>query len=276
MAATTTVAQAGLNDRDVVHIEGVLPDTSAAPAPPPKKRQAAAGGRRFPGKARKLGVGQVPGGGPHAALDAAALEMAGPVATAMTGAGLAPDLGWLTTAGGPSDVSSLAAGVLQAARGGGGGSDAGMRELRRDLARQVEARRAEQLGAVRVAAALAGRVEFSAMPDGRVHVTYAVPGPRGASATSASDVFVDVPPLLLPMVLLMVANDTEDPVSRANLQPERMAVASPRVFWSLVRHTSIGPGKGFVDALTVLVPQLDWATLTTRQRQRPERYRPDV
>ena len=277
VAATTTVAQAGLNDRDVVHVVGVLPDTSAAaPAPPPKKRQAAAGGRRFPGKARKLGVGQVPGGRPHAALDAAALEVAGPVATAMAGAGLAPDLGWLTTAGGPSDVSSLAAGVLQAARGGGGGSDAGMRELRRDLARQVEARRAEQLGAVRVAAALAGRVEFSAMPDGRVHVTYAVPGPRGASATSASDVFVDVPPLLLPMVLLMVANDTEDPVSRANLQPERMAVASPRVFWSLVRHTSIGPGKGFVDALTVLVPQLDWATLTTRPRQRPERYRPDV
>jgi hypothetical protein len=279
-AAATTVAQAGLHDRDVVHIEGVLPDHSRAPAPlasasapQPKKRQAA-GGRRFPGKARKLGVGQVPGGGPHAALDAAALEAAGPVATAMAGAGLAPDVGWLTAGGGPGDVAAIAAGVIAAARGGGGGSDAGLRELRSDLARQVEARRAEQLGAVRVAAALAGRVEFGAMPDGRVHVTYAVPGPRGASATSASDVFVDVPPLLLPMVLLMVASDTDDPVSRANLQPERMAVASPRVFWSLVRHTSVGPGKSFAAALTELVPQLDWATLTTRQRQRPERYRP--
>ena len=281
-AASTTVTQAGLHDRDVVHIEGVLPDNSPAPpplaaasAPQPKKRQAA-GGRRFPGKARKLGVGQVPGGGPHAALDAAALEAAGPVATAMAGAGIAPDVGWLTSGGGPADVANIAAGLLQAARGGGGGNDAGMRELRLDLARQVEARRAEQLGAVRVAAALAGRVEFGAMPDGRVHVIYAVPGSRGATATSASDVFVDVPPLLLPMVLLMVASDTDDPVSRANLQPERMAVASPRVFWSLVRHQAIGPGKGFVAALTELVPQLDWASLTTRQRQRPERYRPDV
>lgn len=92
----------------------------------------------------------------------------------------------------------------------------------------------------------------------------------------ATDVFADFPPMLLPVVLRLVAGDTEDPVSRANLQPERMAVASARVFWSIVRHGGVGPQRSFVEALQQLVPELDWPRLTTRDRQRPERYRPNV
>jgi len=298
-AQTMTVTEAGLRDRDVVHVEGHMGSGSPAAAEPdggpirasapsrrrPREegRQASSDGgrssRRFPGKARKLGVGQVQssGGDCAAGLDAAALAAAGPVAAAMAGAGIAPDVSWLRADGeGARDASALAAGLLQASRGGGGGSDARTRELRSDLARQVEARRAEQLGATRVAAALAGRVQFETMVDGRCHVKYAVPGPRGASSVDATDVFADFPPMLLPVVLRLVAGDTEDPVSRANLQPERMAVASARVFWSIVRHGGVGPQRSFVEALQQLVPELDWPRLTTRDRQRPERYRPNV
>jgi len=134
----------------------------------------------------------------------------------------------------------------------------------------VEQRAAEQQGSARVAAALAGAATFTDMADGRVHVSYSVPGRRGATAT---DAVADIPPALLPHVLRLVASDPQDAAARANLAPQHMAVASTRMFWAIVRSCGVGPHKSFEVALQQLVPEVDWAALTRRDRQKPERYR---
>jgi hypothetical protein len=54
-----------------------------------------------------------------------------------------------------------------------------------------------------------------------------------------------------------------------------MAVASPRVFWAVVRYGGVGApgGGGFAEALARLAPgAADWAALARRTRAKPERY----
>ena len=65
--------------------------------------------------------------------------------------------------------------------------------------------------------------------------------------------------------------------ARANLAPAMMAVASPRVFWAVVRHAGVGParagGRGFEEAFESLAPgAVDWSAVAVRDRRRPERY----
>ena len=55
-----------------------------------------------------------------------------------------------------------------------------------------------------------------------------------------TEIIQDLPAGLLPIVLRIVALDDAE-ASRANLEPSMMAVASPRVFWAVVRHGNIGP-----------------------------------
>ena len=59
------------------------------------------------------------------------------------------------------------------------------------------------------------------------------------------------------------------------MAPAAMAVASPRVFWAIVRHGGVGGGDGigFAEALERLAPgAADWASIAVRERRRPERY----
>ena len=61
-------------------------------------------------------------------------------------------------------------------------------------------------------------------------------------------------------------------VSRNNLKIEAMALVSPRMFWAIVRHGGVGPDKSFHDTTCALAPDIDWAAIEQRDRQRPERY----
>ena len=52
-----------------------------------------------------------------------------------------------------------------------------------------------------------------------------------------------------------------------------MALVSPRVFWSVVKHGKVGPGVSFVTALASLVPEVNWQQIIEeRRRAKPERY----
>ena len=48
---------------------------------------------------------------------------------------------------------------------------------------------------------------------------------------------------------------------------------SPRVFWSLVHHASVGPGRSFREGYEAVLPEaeadggVDWAKVFTRARQ---------
>jgi hypothetical protein len=301
-----SAAQAGLTDREVLSLDGTaaaaspgLPSPAAAtpmaasalapPAPAsgsaPKRKRAAGGSRRFPGKARRIGLAGAPppagnaaaGGAAmpasYAALEAEALAEAGPMAAAALAAGFEADASWLIGGGGGPEAG-IGAALLGAARGGDGGSGAVVATLRRALSTAVAQRAADAEGAARCAAACAGAVRFEPRADGRLDVTFSAPGPRGASAISRQDCVPDVPRMILPFVLRMVLGPEGDAVSRANLQPQNLAVASPRVFWAVVRFGGVGPGRSFADALATLVPGVDWEAVTRRDRQRPERYRP--
>lgn len=61
-------------------------------------------------------------------------------------------------------------------------------------------------------------------------------------------------------------------MSRGNLKVEAMALVSPRMFWAIVRHGNVGPQRSFHEAMTTLVPQVDWAAIERRDRRMPERY----
>ena len=89
-----------------------------------------------------------------------------------------------------------------------------------------------------------------------------------------TEIVQDLPAALLPLVLRVVAAD-QSPAARQNLAPAAMAVASPRVFWAIVRHGGVGGGDGigFAEALERLAPgAADWASIAVRERRRPERY----
>ena len=182
-------------------------------------------------------------------------------------------------AGVPS-ASAMAADLLRAAEASSGSgsrsglaADATVRSLQTAFRAVVAERAAEAEGNAKVSSALAGDARFRALPDGRLVATY-----RDASDPSKekSDVVADLPPSTLPLILRVVAADARTSASaRANLAPAAMAVASPRVFWAVVRYGGVGApgGGGFAEALARLAPgAADWAALARRTRAKPERY----
>ena len=88
------------------------------------------------------------------------------------------------------------------------------------------------------------------------------------------DVFPEIPlPFLIALLKIVAENDQD----RVNLAPERMAMASPRVFWNVVKHARrVGGDKpvlSFALALEALAPGVaDWESLCTRERLKPSRY----
>ena len=152
-------------------------------------------------------------------------------------------------AGVPS-ASAMAADLLRAAGASSGSgsrsglaADATVRSLQTAFRAVVAERAAEAEGNAKVSSALAGDARFRVLPDGRLVATY-----RDASDPSKekSDVVADLPPSTLPLILRVVAADARTSASaRANLAPAAMAVASPRVFWAVVRYGGVGaPGGG--------------------------------
>jgi len=141
--------------------------------------------------------------------------------------------------------------------------------LRKSLREARAKAGAESEANLKVSAALLGRVKFRELSDGsgRLEVEYQV-GSRGASR---KELVTGIPAVLLPAILKVVASD-EDPVARKNLKPDAMALVSPRMFWAIVRHGGVGPGKPFHDALTTLAPDINWEEIEKRDRQKPERY----
>ena len=101
---------------------------------------------------------------------------------------------------------------------------------------------------------------------------------RAVPSKEKSDVAADLPPSTLPLILRVVAADARTSASaRANLAPAAMAVASPRVFWAVVRYGGVGApgGGGFAEALARPAPgaaRLGRVSPARRTRAKPERY----
>ena len=111
--------------------------------------------------------------------------------------------------------------------------------------------------------------------------------------SGGEDVVQEVPKLIVPLVLASLVTDADAKVYLR--KPERMAVASPRVFWSIVRHYGVGahagpgtsggeatnaaastqssPRKRFAEAIAEILPgYIDEKDIGLRERLRPERY----
>jgi hypothetical protein len=181
----------------------------------------------------------------------------------------------LAFAGVPS-ASAMSLDLLRAAEASsarGAAADATVSSLQSVFRSVVAERLAEAEGNAKVSSALAGGATFARLNDGRLLVRFKDASAGGKEKT---DVVADLPSSVLPFVLHAVAADARtNPSARANLAPAAMAVASPRVFWAVVRHGNVGGpgGIGFAEALTRLAPgAADWEALARRTRAAPERY----
>mmetsp|Transcript_1856 Transcript_1856/g.5404 ORF Transcript_1856/g.5404 Transcript_1856/m.5404 type:complete len:410 (-) Transcript_1856:133-1362(-) len=234
----------------------VTPGT-VQPTPQNKRKVAALAARRrrlkLPGVGRRLGDGTEP-------------EDKGETGAESAAAGAS-----LGTCRSSSEVAehAIAADLITAAATGGGTVSSVHKALRRSMKEVRAERGAEADMRLKVAAALAGKASFRPLGDGtgRIQVEYSS-GPRGAVKR---EVVTDIPPVLLPAILNLVASDP-DPVSRNNMRVEAMSLVSPRMFWAVVRHAGVGPRKSFHEALSTLTPQIDWAAIEQRNRQKPERH----
>ena len=114
------------------------------------------------------------------------------------------------------------------------------------------------------------RTRFEPLADnsGRLRACYTKPGGR----KEREECVTDIPCFLLKAILKQIATEGDEEQVQ-NLRPVSMALVSPRVFWSLVRHGGVGPGVSFAAALGILVPSVDWnALVEQRKRARPEKY----
>ena len=274
-AGARTVEELGLRDKDVLLVERA-PAATAAPA---GKKAAAGKGK---GKAPRPAI--APGARVRVSAKGTVFEVKKPkrqkvmrgegrrlgdgteAEAAEAGGDLA--LGSVTSAAEAAE-HRMAADLVAAARGGGGGQGASaFKSLRKSLREARKQRGAEAEALQMVAAALAGEVEFSALVDGsgRVGVKY-----KSSARKSSYLTVPDIPIFLLKAVLLAVVKDHEGE-SRNNMKPSSMALVSPRVFWSVVRHGNVGPSKSFIEALHELVPGVDWEAVDQRDRQMPARF----
>jgi len=122
----------------------------------------------------------------------------------------------------------------------------------------------------KVAACMAGRSRFENMDDqsGRIRCIYT----KTTGRKEKEECVTDIPGFLLKAILKQIASE-DDQVQVQNLMPVNMALVSPRVFWSVVRHGKVGPGVTFTQALEFIVPDVDWNKLIEqRKRARPEKY----
>ena len=270
---------------------------SPSPASAGRKRPAQQRKTKFPGKARRTGVDTAAAAaavttGTQRQLDVAALAVAGPLAAAAAAAGFAPDISWLSPDAG-GEAAGLGAALVGASRGGGGGDGgrSAAAALRAAMRSAVSVRAAEREGAARLAAATVGDAAFTILPDGRLRVEFTRTTARGGGATRAAEVHGDIPAEALPPLLAHLAQEAAEEEGEggeegggaaapagdwmANFAPQRMAVASPRLFWAVVRHGRVGVGgRSFADALAELCPGRDWADVGVRKRARPARYAP--
>ena len=177
-------------------------------------------------------------------------------------------------------AARMAADLMRAAEAsaaGGSAADPTIASLQNAFQAVVQERAMEAEGNRKVSAAVAGSVTFQSLADGRLVVRYSAPdvaAGRVGHDGERTEIVQDLPAALLPLVLRVVAAD-QSPAARQNLAPAAMAVASPRVFWAIVRHGGVGGGDGigFAEALERLAPgAADWASIAVRERRRPERY----
>jgi hypothetical protein len=266
-----------------VGVGGVVPVAAAAaaaasPSPVAVKKPKKTG--TFKGKKNTLGSSGVGVGVGVEALDARVRRRTGDLAAReaiSTAAMLRDPDGGEGEGGGAANAAAtaMAADLMRAAEAGSlSASDPTIGSLQRAMRAVVSERRAEAEGNAKVSAALTGGATFQTMPDGRLLVRYAATD-AGGRRREMSEIIQDLPAAFLPVVLRVVAAD-ESAEARANLAPAAMAVASPRVFWAIVRHAGVGGGDGgrsFEDACERIAPgAADWATAGLRGRKRPERY----
>lgn len=148
---------------------------------------------------------------------------------------------------------------------------------------QVHARLRESEGIARLAAAENGSVDFVDVGDGsgRVAVRWrgGADGARNRRGSSGEDVVQLIPPALLPFLLGALAKDADGDVQSYITSPYRMASASPRVFWSIVRGYNVGVGaregngRSFAQAIAACLPdRVREDEVGRRERMMPERY----
>jgi hypothetical protein len=166
--------------------------------------------------------------------------------------------------------------LLRAAEGGKrAANDASIRSLQTAFQAMVEERAKESEGNMKCGAARSGAVEYSTLADGRLVVKYEAVDISTGRRQKKTDCVQDIPAAMLPIVLALVAADADtNAAARANLSPPSMAVASPRVFWAVVRHGGVGPHLSFPDALEKIAPKLkfDWHAIDARERRANPRY----
>ena len=247
-------------------VGGDVPASAAAAA--------IAGGGLGEGEGRQLTVADIDGRvARRTALHAARQAVS-------TAAMLADPDGGDDNGGDGGAAARMAADLMRAAEASaarGSAADPTIASLQNAFRAIVQERAAEAEGNRKVSAAVAGRVTFQSLIDGRLVVRYSAPdvaaGRVGVDGEQ-TEIVQDLPAALLPLVLRVVAAD-QSPAARQNLAPAAMAVASPRVFWAIVRHGGVGGGDGigFAEALERLAPgAADWASIAVRERRRPERY----
>jgi len=151
-------------------------------------------------------------------------------------------------------------------------TDPTVRSLQDAFMAIIDERAQQAEGDAKVSAARAGAVTYTTLADGRIVVKYSAPDvAQGKLAhTERSDCVADVPASMLAFILAVAVADGN---SRANLAPSAMAVASPRVFWSVVRHGGVGPDVSFAQALKRLAPTVaNWDALSHRERVANPKY----
>lgn len=143
--------------------------------------------------------------------------------------------------------------IIAAAANPGSGS-AAHRIIRHDLKHARQLLEDQVTAEKRVAAALGGAVTFhgGAGLGGLLEVSYKVG--RSQKTEQVTDIDLGVLKMLLEVQL-----SSADPLVIVNMRPLRMAQASPRTFWALVRHGGVSPARGFVEALLQLMPAAKYA-----------------
>lgn len=141
--------------------------------------------------------------------------------------------------------------------------------FRRALRRERLKREEHMLAEKRQAAVFARDYEFVA-PLGQT-TSGRLPSLRVRFRTSPrkwiEEEYGVLPELLLRLVVYQIRHDEQH---CENLRPYNMALASPRVFWNLIRCF---PDATLEEALQRLLPEEDWDYLSTRKRLRSEKAR---
>ncbi|CAM9496668.1 unnamed protein product [Chrysoparadoxa australica] len=139
--------------------------------------------------------------------------------------------------------------------------------MRRDTRRAVALRYDEAKAEARLASALAenycmtecaGQRTLASGESAAIKVTF--PKAMGARSRHEEQVEFLSKEMLVELLRLQWGQGAKQ---RNMLQPVKIAGASPRIFWSIVKHG----GGDVASAIRALVPGLDWSCLDTRRRK---------